>query len=86
MKVYLDKDKVQDKMFEQNIKSFRLLCKLSGISYGQLFQTFYYKSASPEMSWLIADTLNCDVMDIWSVDWTRDARRTSNAETKLKKS
>ena len=78
MKVYLDKDKVQDKMFEQNIKSFRLLCKLSGISYGYLFQAFYYKSASPEMSWLIADYFDCDIKDLWSVDWGRDARRKIN--------
>ena len=79
MKVYLDKDKVKDKMFDSNIKTFRQLCELTGICDPQyLSHVFTHKVASPEISWLIADYFDCDIKDLWSVDWDRDARRADN--------
>ena len=75
MKVYLDKEKIQDKMYEKDIKSLKKLCNLAGASYGLLFQNFRLKCANPELSWLLADCLECDIMDIWSIDWEKDARR-----------
>lgn len=79
MKAHLDKNKILDLMAKNNIGTFKELCQYCGIeNYGSFMAALNKNCASPEISWLIADSLDVDIMDIWSVDWDRDARRSEN--------
>jgi lambda repressor-like predicted transcriptional regulator len=69
MKVYIDKEKVLSIMRGKGIKTIKQLCVGAGIEQDAMNQTFWRKGSSPRLSWLIADFLECDVMDFWSVDW-----------------
>lgn len=75
MKVYLDKDKVLNQMILHRVKSYKQLAELSGAELNTLCSALSSKRASPEVSWLLADYFDCDIMDLWSVDWERDARK-----------
>ena len=70
MKVYIDKDKVIDKMFENNVKTFAQLCKNSGVDDSTLSKLLNSKQSSLNVAWLLADYFECDINDICSVDWT----------------
>ncbi|MGN1133333.1 MAG: helix-turn-helix domain-containing protein [Oscillospiraceae bacterium] len=84
MKVYLDSSKISTMMMKKGYHTLTDLCNDAGIKREYLSQSMN-RRASPEMSWLIADLLECDIKDLWSVDWTAETRRRFSGRKKTEK-
>lgn len=70
MKVYIDRDKLIDKMSERGYKKYRQMCTVEGIDYNYLMACISRRFSSLNMAWFLADCLECHIDDLVSVDWS----------------